>query len=201
MALVTQVDRVCPLCGNPLFRRKRSQSYKDYEIAHIYPLNPTLEEIELLRDEFRLSEDVNFEENVIPLCIPCHKAFDKPRTVEEYRHLAAIKRRLIEKDAQQELWGTYSIEKEITLLIEKLYSDSPDDLETSIEYDPKSIEEKFDGSISIPTKLKIKAYVANYYSWVSHQFTLLDKSYPETSQIISSQIRSFYLRRFQIVSE
>ena len=61
---------------------------------HIYPLNPTIEETQLLKHEARLSTDVNDEDNVIPLCEICHGKFDKPRTVEEYRSLFKLKQEL-----------------------------------------------------------------------------------------------------------
>ena len=73
IALVSQVERVCPLCSDPLFDKKKTRSYKNYEIAHIYPLNPLPEEKELLENEERLSKEVNHENNVIALCFKCHR--------------------------------------------------------------------------------------------------------------------------------
>src|SRR5690554_5181643 len=87
VALLSQVSRVCPLCSEPLFYKKAGKSFKSYEIAHIYPLNPTAQEKVLLEHEERLCNDVNDENNVIPLCEICHGKFDKPRTAEEYRKL------------------------------------------------------------------------------------------------------------------
>ena len=59
VALTTQVDGHCPLCGDPLFYRKKGRSFKGYELAHIYPLNPSVEEAALLATVERLSTDVN----------------------------------------------------------------------------------------------------------------------------------------------
>ena len=69
IALVTQVNRICPLCDTLLSYVKNGKSYNKYEIAHIYPLNPNADEIQLLKDEERLSEDLNHEYNLIPLCM------------------------------------------------------------------------------------------------------------------------------------
>jgi len=110
VALLSQVSRVCPLCAEPLFYRKGGKSYKNYEIAHIYPLNPTPSEKILLEHEERLSNDVNDENNVIPLCEICHGRFDKPRTVEEYRMLFAVKKDLIDRSGQEAIWKRYAIE-------------------------------------------------------------------------------------------
>lgn len=85
LCLTTQVDGKCPLCGSALFYVKKSNSYKAYELAHIYPLSPTPEEIEELKNEPLLHSDVNHPDNIIPLCLACHGRFDKPRTAKEYR--------------------------------------------------------------------------------------------------------------------
>nr|WP_277399219.1 HNH endonuclease signature motif containing protein [Escherichia coli] len=58
---------------------------KLYEVAHIYPFSPREEEKELLKDEQRLCDDVDSEDNLIALCRDCHKLFDNPRTIEGYR--------------------------------------------------------------------------------------------------------------------
>ena len=80
LALTTQVGGTCPLCGIALFYRKKSNAYKRYELAHIYPLNPTKVQQKELENEELLDSDVNHPNNLIPLCTSCHGEFDKPRT-------------------------------------------------------------------------------------------------------------------------
>lgn len=193
VALVTQVNRVCPLCAEPLFYKKNGRSYKQYEIAHIYPLNPTEEEIELLANEERLSEDVNDEDNVIPLCKACHGKFDKPRTVEEYRSLFNIKKELIERSDQEVMWKRYTIESEINKIIEAIYKDPDLDVSVDLNFSPKKVDEKLDSSISRPTHLKIRNYVQEYYIFIKDKFATLDQSEPRMSDAISLQIKSYYI--------
>ena len=78
--LYDEVKGKCPLCLNSLTYEKNNKLYKDFEIAHIYPLNPTKDEIELLKDEIRLG-NVNDLTNLIALCPNCHNQYDKPRTI------------------------------------------------------------------------------------------------------------------------
>lgn len=192
-ALVTQVDRVCPLCTEPLFYKKNSKSYKNFDIAHIYPLNPTPEEEELLQNEERLSDDVNHEDNVIPLCIGCHAKFDKPRSIDEYRELVGIKKKLIAKSIQQEIWGRYTIEEEIGLIIDALYSATDLDIETEIEFIPKKVDEKLDESITKPTHRKIKYQVRDYYHFIKDKLSNLDQSDSNLSETISLEVKTYYL--------
>lgn len=195
VALLSQVNRICPLCAEPLFYKKRGKSFKSYEIAHIYPLNPTPEEKVLLEHEELLSEDVNDENNVIPLCEICHGKFDKPRTVKEYRTLFQIKRRLIERSGQEAIWKTYALEDEISKIIEAIYDDPELEDEVEIEFVPKKVDEKLDSTISRPTKTKIKSNVREYFVFIQSKFYELDGAKLDLSEIISLQIKTYYLKQ------
>ena len=63
IALTTQVESCCPLCGKSLFYKKlykkKTRTYRFYELAHIFPLNPTAVEAEELKDVALLSADQN----------------------------------------------------------------------------------------------------------------------------------------------
>lgn len=194
-ALISQVNRICPLCTESLFYKKKSRTYKNYEIAHIYPLNPTKEESELLAGEERLGQDVNDEENVIPLCDICHGKFDKPRTIEEYRYLVDIKKRIIARSQQEEIWRRYAIESEINQVIEAIYNDPDLDVSAEIEFSPEKVDDKLDDTIFRPTHRKIKNNVRDYYVFIKEKFTTLDQSDNDLSDIISLQIKTYYLKQ------
>lgn len=195
VALLSQVSRICPLCSEPLFYKKDGKSFKNYEIAHIYPLNPTPEEKALLEHEGRLSDDVNDENNVIPLCEICHGKFDKPRTVEEYRMLFEMKKRLIERSGQEAIWKRYAIEEEIGKIIESIYDDPSLAEDAEIEFVPKEVDEKLDSTISRPTKNKIKNNVREYFVFIKNKFSELDGAELDLSEIISLQIKTYYLKQ------
>lgn len=195
VALLSQVSRVCPICAEPLFYKKSGKSFKNYELAHIYPLNPTNEEKHLLWDEERLSDDVNDENNIIPLCEICHGKFDKPRTVEEYRNLLGLKKKLIERSGQEAIWKRYTIEDEISQIIEAIYDDPELENDAEIDFTPREVDEKLDSTISRPTKVKIKGNVREYYIFIRRQFSELDNVNPDFSEIISLQIKAYYLKQ------
>ncbi|CAC9652954.1 hypothetical protein [uncultured Gammaproteobacteria bacterium] len=195
VSLLSQVSRVCPLCAEPLFYKKRGITFKNYEIAHIYPLNPTDTEKTILENEERLSIDVNDEDNVIPLCEICHGKFDKPRTAEEYRQLYRLKKKLIERSGQEAIWKSYTIEDEIGEIIEAIYSDQDMDSDAEIEFIPKEVDEKLNESISRPTKRKIKTNVREYYMFIKKKFSELDNANGDLSETISLQIKTYYLKQ------
>jgi len=195
VSLLSQVSRVCPLCAEPLFYKKGKVSFKNYEIAHIYPLNPTDAEKTLLENEDRLGVDVNDEDNVIPLCEICHGKFDKPRTATEYKQLYTLKKKLIERSGQEAIWKRYTIEDEISEIIEAIYNDPGVDSDAEIEFNPKEVDEKLDECISRPKKIKIKTNVRDYYIFISKKFSALDNADGDLSEIISLQIKSYYLKQ------
>jgi hypothetical protein len=194
IALVTQVNRICPLCDKELFYKKNGRSFKRYEIAHIYPLNPTPPEAILLQDESRLSTDVNHEDNLIPLCAACHLEFDKPRTVAEYRELYNIKKELIKNASHHVVMSQYQIEEDIRHVIDSLYSTDPFP-EAPIAFDLKEIDDKLDGSINNLTKRKIQSNVTDYYLFIKQRFAELDAANPDSASLISAQIKAYYLKQ------
>ena len=194
-ALVSQVNRVCPLCAQSLFYKKKSKSYKDYELAHIFPLNPTKEESELLKHEERLSEDVNDERNIIPLCKECHGKFDRPRTLEEYRQLLEIKKKLIAQTSQELIWKEYNLEEQISDVITALYNDPDLDVSVEIEFTPKAVDDKLDDSISRLARRKIKNNVSDYYLFIKGCLSTLDQKEIDLSEAIACQIKAYYIKQ------
>lgn len=199
IALVSQADSVCPLCDTPLFYKKGGKSFKAYEIAHIYPLNPSAEEVELLKDEELLNHDVNHEDNLIPLCQSCHGKFDKPRTVTEYRHLLEIKKRYISRSGQETLWAEHNLESEIRKVIEALYEENfVGESIIEISYEPSQIDDKVNDTISRPTVRKIKNNVTDYFTSVKSHLSEIDKTSPGFSDIVSLQVKAYFLKQKQL---
>lgn len=193
ISLLTQVQRVCPLCSEPLFYQKTGALHRGYELAHIYPLNPTDEEVRTLQEEERLSDDINAPENIIPLCSVCHQKFDKPRTVEEYRKLAALKKSLTDRSDQELLWKRYPIEEELQQIVEEIYRavDFPSDPELS--YATKKVEEKADATLLRPTLRKLGNHVRDYYVLIRKRMSQIDLLRPEFSTMVSQQFKNYYL--------
>jgi hypothetical protein len=194
LILYQEVDGICPLCPKPLMYFKNGKSEKRYEVAHIYPLNPTKNEIELLKDEEKLSNDPNDITNLICLCVECHTIYDKPKTVEEYRKLVVKKRALLTKKSAKDLWNETKVEIEILALIEHLSSDDLEiDGQDILKYDPKTIDDKTSQSLPYLSRRKIHRDVQDFYYFIKEKFIEIDKSQPLTSEIISNQVRTHYL--------
>jgi hypothetical protein len=194
LMLCTQVSEVCPKCGKPLFIRKGGKDIKDYEIAHIYPLNPTAAEYELLKFEMRLSSDPNDEKNLIPLCFTCHKIYDTEKTLDDYRGLVKIKSELIKKREQLRIFHDFKIEEEIVGIIGSLMNGCAD-LDFDEEYKAKAVDQKLVGDISALTKRKIKNDVSSFYLFIKGQLADLERATPSQGMLIAQQVKTFYVKQ------
>ncbi|MCL1690467.1 ABC-three component system protein [Elizabethkingia anophelis] len=195
LLLFTEVNGVCPLCYKELMYEKNNKKHKKFEIAHIYPLNPKSDELIILNNVNKLSTDPNSINNLICLCNECHTKFDNPRTLEEYQKLCSIKEELIKFSKERTLWENSCIERELNELIAFL---ADNDLEFNTQdiltYNPKTIDEKVNTSITSLVKRKIHRNVQDYYNSVNLKFIEIDNIKPTTTETISTQIKMHYLR-------
>ena len=188
---VAQVNGVCPKCSCPILYDKNERKYKGYELAHIYPLNPTDEEKQILKGVELSSEDPNHDSNIIPLCISCHNKLDNPRTLEEYNQLLAIKKKILADAYQQKIFPEYMLENDIIEILDKL-AESSDNYEGNIEYDIKILDEKLDSTMPPLMSKKIRWHVTSYYPFIKDKLATLDNI---ISERISLQIKLFYLEQ------
>ena len=195
LLLFSEVDGVCPKCARVLVYEKGNALFKQFEVAHIYPLNPDDNEVETLKNEEKLSQDSNDNENLICLCGICHPIFDKPRTAEEYRELLALKKKALIKNKEKALWETHKIESEIVNILNMIADGVvvPEEINL-ISFEPKTIDTKTDASITPLTKRKISTNVEDYYILIKTKFKELDSTCLTSTEIISGQIKEYYLR-------
>ncbi|MCS1380773.1 HNH endonuclease [Lysinibacillus sphaericus] len=192
--LIAEVENLCPLCSITLMYEKKGKKMKRFEAAHIFPLNPTAEEIEVLNGVDKLNEDVNNLENFIALCRTCHKQFDHPRTKEEYNKLFKLKKKLIAQSKARETYHDYQIEIEIKNVILKLVEEADIDTFETLSLNALKLDEKANNTLTGITKRKIRNDITDYYIFIREQFKILDKQDTDSFNLIASQIRTYYLK-------
>jgi hypothetical protein len=200
LILYNQVDGICPLCSKKLSYEKEGKTFKLFENAHIYPLNPTPEEIILLNGlPVLFKNDVNDLDNLIALCPNCHSVYDKPTTVDSYLKLYNIKKEILKKGAIINLYSDYTIETEIIEIISSMLNGLDDSVE-HIDYSLFKIDEKISAENKILIK-KVKNDVADYYLFIKNIFAEMDRSNSGIFNTIAGQIKSFYSRINQITDD
>lgn len=195
LSLTTQVGGHCPLCDAKLFYEKNGKTYKEFELAHIYPLNPKPDEAITLAGVETLGVDTNHPDNLIPLCTRCHTKFDKPRTRDEYEHLLSVKRELLAKERQRRLNSEYPLEEQLRRIVARLHLVALEvGTSLDLELDPKRLDAKL-GSMPVPVKRKIRHAVTDYYQYVRSAFKELEQEYPTSSELIFTQVKAYYLQQ------
>lgn len=196
--LFDETEGLCPICGKTLTYKKNKIYKKNFEIAHIYPLNPTNEERLLLEKEERLSENINALENVIAVCLDCHTQFDNPRTVEEYRNWVECKKTLLKNNEVKKIFNLYPLEDEIRTVMRKLNESFEIQENANLEYPGLSIDEKANETLSYVLKRSIHNNVVDYFYFIRDEFKELDKCNSLMFETIASQISSIYKKTQQI---
>ena len=176
--------------------REQIRSYRTLELSHISQRIPTPGEAEELKDVELLSADRNDLDNQIPLCTGCHTRLDKPRTRAEYDELFAVKRSLIERGRQRALMREYPIEDDIHQIVAALgnatFHEAADE---DLSFTPQSVDAKCKSALPELIIRKIKRNVTDYYPQVQREFRALEQESPTKSQLIYSQVRTFYLKQ------
>jgi len=193
LVLFDEVSGICPKCTKPLMKKGKGQMTKLFEVAHIYPHSPRPHEIELLKDEELLNDNVDHEDNLIALCRDCHKIFDNPRTIEGYREMVSIKKELQRLTNLKNSWFGNSIDNEINEVIASLASFSGEASE-ELSLEALKVDAKSDETLNGLVKLKIKNNVKYFYPEIKYKFAELDKAVPYTSDTIYSQIKTYYVK-------
>ncbi len=200
LILYNEVDGLCPLCGIELIYEKANKLNKRVNLAHIYPHSPTKEEKILLEGVEKLSEDVDSIDNIIWLCPNCHEKFDKPRTLDGYKQLIAMKKRFIQDRLVSKEFNNYKIEEEIKDILFFLanyeYKENKNTL-LELKYDPKTIDNKTNITITNLKKRKIKQDVREFFHILKKEFQNIDTLKPNKSTKIALQIKSFYSEVFE----
>ncbi|MDO3412578.1 hypothetical protein QWJ34_22625 [Saccharibacillus sp. CPCC 101409] len=189
-----EVDGVCPLCGKYLIVEKGIRTHKKYEIAHIYPNSPTVNELKILLGVERLGINCEDFENKIALCKECHGEYDDNKTLEEYLRLLKYKKRFLAASKSKVSISNQILENEIVFIIDSLSNaDFVALQDMKLEYHALKISSKIEDKYSM-LRNKIEMNVYMYFNLIKETFKDLDSSGQVNFNIISSQIKTSFLQ-------
>lgn len=193
MSLLCEVDGSCPLCRRDLVVKKNKKNVRVFDVAHIYPLNATDHELEILKGEERLSNDIDCEENFIALCKECHKIYDTKKTVQEYRQLVEIKKEINKIKELSKLWDRQTLHKDILIVAEKIGSMDESSLgNTKLSYDALKVSDKKDDTFGILNEIKVTQFILSFFVPIKEALRDLEKQEKAKSTFICSQVKSYY---------
>ena len=183
-----EVGGVCPLCGKNLMYIGKTKYVKQYQIAHIYPCNPTQKDLIVLSG-ITAPADTEAFSNKIALCHTCHHTYDDDKTIERYNDLRRIKDRLLSAGAINNIIGDYPLEDDISDILSKLLLVDDQTL-SSIELSVSAlkIREKIEDEYAL-LRRNIEGNVTKYYALIQK---MLKEMGTNKFDNIAIQIKSFY---------
>ena len=194
MSLLCEVNCKCPLCNKILLSKKNKKNVRVFDVTHIYPLNATKNEKEILQNEAKLSENIDCEENFIALCKICHKTYDTNKTVDEYRQLFKIKQDIKKFKELRIIWDMQTLHKDIAIVANDIGKLNKDEINSNLlSFEALKLSEKKDETLDIIHELKIIQYITNFYIPIRKSFKKLEKEEKVKSTFIYSQVKSYYL--------
>jgi hypothetical protein len=173
-------------------RKQKKREQQKFQIAHIYPNRPTLEQYNLLHNLERLGTSCEDFENKIALCVDCHQTQDYHTTVQDYEHLLEIKKCCLTKTALHDATHTLGLETEIDKIVCKLSTLREKDL-SELNYDPVPVAHKFEDQ-EFQLKIKVTNNVLTYYPYIRDSFRNLEGQNGFSLQVLSEQMRTCFIK-------
>src|SRR5471030_2168541 len=163
--LYGETGGICPLCSNKiLFTKPGSKKIsKGYEIAHIYPLNPTPAQTNTLVG-YPVPLSINALGNVIALCPTCHTKYDKDFQLVELVKLEGIKKQFLNDGKAKVSISEYPLHKEIYEILDAIIDYDVDSSNLGgVNLDVSSVDKKLKTGMTNLQKREIKANAVDYY--------------------------------------
>jgi hypothetical protein len=193
--LYAETGGCCPLCILPiLFQKKDSKKpSKGYEIAHIYPLNPTQSQATAL-DGYPAPPDINALENVIALCPTCHTKYDKDFKLDELRRLRKIKDGYLSDARAKRTASQHTIQEEVYEILDAIAAFDFDETALSpTKFDISTVDKKLKTGISPLQKQEIKVNAISFYVRIRDHIRRLEQQDQVSVKILQNQINTYYL--------
>lgn len=193
--LYAETGGCCPLCTSPiLFQKKGSKkTSKGYEVAHIYPLNPTQSQaIEL--SGYPAPSDINALENVIALCPTCHTQYDKDFKLDELENLRKIKDGYLSNAKAKLTASQHAIQHEVYEILDAIVAfDSDETILSPTNFDVSTVDKKLRTGMSPLQKREIKVNAISFYVRIRDRIRMLEQQDQASVRILQNQINSYYL--------
>jgi copper chaperone CopZ len=168
-----EVGGKCPLCDKYLLGTKGGRSVKLYDIAHIYPHSPTVDQLAAL-ENVPVVKDIESFENRIALCKDCHKKQDFHTTEKDYMRLYNTKRKLLIESHVINSISDVQIEDQIKEVLEKLKNVDVVKI-IQLSYEPVAVDRKICNENGL-LREKIKDMVVRYFPFVQDSFAQIDST-------------------------
>lgn len=192
--LYAETGGICPLGKEPILFIKPGarKLQKGYEIAHIYPLNPTPAQAATLRGH-PPPADINGLGNVIALCPNCHTRYDKQFQLTEYLALKEIKAGFLNDAKARQSISRFALEEEVYEILDLIAAhDSAADSDTELSFDISTVDQKLKTGMSPLQRREIKSNAVEYYIRIRDHLKQLEQQDQYAVLLLQTQVKAYY---------
>lgn len=192
--LYAETGGICPLCACVIIAKKPGSKNpkKFYEVAHIYPLNPTVAQTLALVNHTP-PVDINGLDNVICLCPTCHRKYDKDFKITEYDRLREIKDGFIRDANSRKSISEHSLRIEIKELIESFVDLDDESLVAfDLELNAHTLTDKLKKGASNTLKRNIRHDVVTYFVTIRDELRLLEQRDQAAVNMLLNQVNTYF---------
>ena len=192
--LYAETGGICPLCTCVIIFKKpgSEKPKKGYEVAHIYPLNPTTAQA-LALVSHTMPADINGLANVICLCPSCHRKYDKDFKIDEYEKLRTIKDGFIQDANARKSISEHGLREEIKELIDSISNlDDKDLIIFDLQLSASTLNEKLKKGASSVLKRNIRNDVVDYFVTIQDELRLLEQRDQAAVKMLLNQINTYF---------
>lgn len=185
----------CPLCLLPIiFQKKTSKKpSKGYEVAHIYPLNPTPIQIQALIG-YAPPADINALANVIALCPSCHTKYDKDFKIDELLRIKKLKDGYLSAAKAKLEASQHTIQEEVCEILDYIVAFNFDEsFLTPTKLEISTVDKKLKTGMSSLQKHQIKNDAVTFYIRIRDHLRALEQQDQASVRVLQNQINSYYL--------
>lgn len=193
--LYAETGGCCPLCKLPILFQKNGSKKptKGYEVAHIYPLNPTLFQT-LVLVNYPAPSAINALDNVIALCPTCHTKYDKDFKLEELIRLREIKNGYLSDALAKRTASQHNIQEGVYEILDAIAAFDFEDAQfPPTKFEISTMDKKLKTGMSPLQKNEIKVNAINFYVRIRDHIRRLEQKDQATVRILQNQINSYYL--------
>ena len=185
-----QVDRTCPLCGDPLEIKRKKNTFYKYSIIPIYPNGLSTEKDTEFDSIHARPVDSKSSYNKICVCPTCGDKYVFNPTAIVYDKLYSYKEHALSEAESDSRIQTLSLDTEITKVIDALKNVDETPTIKELRKQPLTIRKKIKDNELLETK--ITNDVKGYYFYVRSLLANLDDKHSHF-RIIANSIQNCFL--------
>lgn len=189
-----EVHELCPLCGTALIGNGVRNVNNLFEIAHIFPCNPTSDDMKQLNGVELYGDNSESMHNKIALCKKCHYDYDHNKTKESYNNLLNIKKNLEGEYSVTNELAECNLEKELKDVLLRLNNIKSDDLKgLALSFEAVKVDQKIGDSCLI-LRNKVQYNVVLYFKFIQGYLKDLCESSNADFDLVAANVKFVYLK-------